>query len=146
MFMYGSYPNNWAAKLEFPVHSGEKERPQDCVSEGAVMSERFSAVTGKKSGNHPPSGRADLHKHPLTAHSQVRLLPQSGRRIREFTGKCCLTSCDFCLKMLSTRSVLLGALKYSLVNLMIESLHKSVGLSTTRGAKILLYQTITEFG
>jgi len=69
MFMYGSYPNNWAAKLEFPVHSGEKERPQDCLSEGAVMSERFSAVTGKKSGNHPPSGRADLHKTP--AHSAL---------------------------------------------------------------------------
>jgi hypothetical protein len=103
------------------------------------MSERFSTVTGKKSGNHPSSRRADLHKHPLTAHSQVRLLPQPGRRIMELTGKCCLASCDFCLKMLSPRSVLLGALKYSLFNFMIESLHNSRGSSPTRGAILFIY-------
>jgi hypothetical protein len=53
---------------------------------------------------------------------------------------------DLRLKMLSTRSVLLGVTKYFLLNFMIESLHKLVGSSTTRGAKILLCQTIGEFG
>src|SRR5271169_3905314 len=121
MFMYGSYPNNWAAKLEFPVHSGEKERPQDCLSEGAVMSERFSAVTGKKSGNHPPSGRADLHKTPAHSALSSQIIASAWQADQELTGKCCLASCDFCLKMLSPRTVLLGALKYSLFNFMIES-------------------------
>jgi hypothetical protein len=67
-----------------------------------------------------------------------RLLPQPGRRIRELTGKCCLASCDFCLKMLSPRSVLLGVLKYSLFNFVIDSLHKSVGSSPTRGAILFI--------
>lgn len=133
--MYGSYLNNWAAKMEFPVHSGCKTACRRAL----VTSDRFSTVTGKKSGNYPSSRRADLHKHPLTAHSQVRLLPQPGKRIRELTRKCCLASCDFCLKMLSPRSVLLGALKYSLFNFMIESLHNSVGSSPTRGAILFIY-------
>jgi len=90
------YDTKYGTKLSNQLRSCLKWWTQT----GNRLSADGAVVTGKKSGNHPLSGRADLRKHLLTAHSQVRLLPQPGRRIRELTGKSCLASCDFCLKML----------------------------------------------
>lgn len=59
MFMHGSYPHSWAAKLEFPIPPGEKDSPQDCLSKSPVISERFSIVNREKirEPSHPREGQ-----------------------------------------------------------------------------------------